>query len=302
MSSGIFKIIKEPWRIVTSERLKPVMRHVPDALYLKCKFHKIMGAKLDLKNPRSFNEKLQWLKLHDRRPEYTMMVDKYLVKDWVAGVIGSDHVIPTLGIWDHPDDIDFDKLPNRFVLKCTHNSAEGTCICMDKSTLDIDKTRAGLEKGLKQNFYYNGREWPYKNVKPRVLAETYMEDSKTGELRDYKFFCFGGVVKALFIAANRQNPGEETTFDFFDEHFNHLPIINGHPMAKTPPSKPDHFDEMIAIAEKLSFGIPQVRVDLYEADGRVYFGEMTFSHWSGLMPMEPYEWDLRFGEWIDLPR
>lgn len=301
MSASIATIIKEPWRIVCSERLQPITHFVPDSLYLKCKFRQVMGYPLNLKDPKTFNEKLQWLKLHDRRPEYTIMVDKYLVKDYVASVIGSEYVVPTIGIWDDPDEIDFDTLPNQFAMKCTHNSTIGICICTDKTKLDIEKVKADLREGLSKNFYYGGREWPYKNVKPRIIAERYMVDDKTGELRDYKFFCFDGKVKALFIATNRQNPDEETSFDFFDVEYNHLPILNGHPMAKIPPEKPECFDKMVQLAEQLSQNIPQVRVDFYQVNGNVFFGEMTFSHWSGLMPMEPKEWDERFGEWIRLP-
>lgn len=274
---------------------------IPDQFYLALRFKRRFGRFPNYNNPKSFSEKLQWLKLYDRRPEYTTMVDKYAVKKYVADRIGEQYIIPTLGVWDEFDDIDFDKLPNQFVLKCTHDSG-GLVICKDKSELDIEEARKRINISLKRNFYYIGREWPYKNVKPRIIAEQYMEDSDTEELRDYKFFCFDGVVRAMFIASERQSENDETKFDFFDENFNHLPFTNGHPNADVPPSKPACFDQMKQLASQLSKGIPHLRVDFYEVDGKIYFGELTFSHWSGLMPFKPEEWDYKFGSWIKLPR
>ena len=228
------------------------------------------------------------------------MVDKYKVKDYVASIIGHEYIIPTIGVWDKFEDIDFENLPQQFVLKCTHDSG-GLVICRDKNTLNIEKAKRKINKCLKHNFFYAQREWPYKNVVPRIIAETYMEDEKDQELRDYKFFCFDGKVKALFIATDREAEGEETKFDFFDENFNHLNFTNGHPNAINPPHKPQQFNLMKELAEKLSVNIPQVRVDFYEVNGKVYFGEMTFFHWSGMTPFEPEEWDAVFGSWIDLP-
>ena len=260
-----------------------------------------MNYPLHLDNPSTFNEKQNWLKLHDRRPEYTIMVDKYLVKEYVAIIIGEKYIIPTLGVWESPEDIDFDKLPDRFVLKCNHNSGTGMCICQDKTKLDLSKVVSDLRVGLSEDYYLHNREWPYKDVKRCILAEQFMEDHVTGELRDYKFFCFDGVVRCLFIATNRSKGDHQTRFDFFDADFNHLPIINGHPNADVPPSKPQCFEEMKRIASVLSRGIPSVRVDLYEIDGRVYFGELTFSHWGGFTPFKPQKWDQLFGDWIQLP-
>ena len=274
---------------------------MPDEVYLQKKYKLLMGKDLDLNNPQTFNEKIQWLKLNDRKPIYTTMVDKYDVKKFIADTIGEEYVIPTLGIYDHFDDIDFDALPNQFVLKCTHDSG-GLVICTDKSKLNIREAKKKIEKSLKRDFYLNGREWPYKNVVPRIIAEQYMEDPSTKELRDYKFFSFNGKVKALFIATDRQAEGKETKFDFFDADFNHLPFTNGHPNAEVLPQKPQQFDKMIELAEKLSVNIPLVRVDFYEVNGRIYFGELTFSHWSGMVPFDPEEWDYKLGEWITLPR
>lgn len=270
-----------------------------DEQYLKAVFRHIMGKELDLKNPQTFNEKLQWLKLYDRKPEYTQMVDKYEAKRFVASIIGEEYIIPTLAVYNNTSEIDLSSLPEKFVLKCTHDSGS-IAICKDKRTFRKDEAFAILEKGLKKNYFWENREWPYKNVKPRIIAETYMEDIGTGELRDYKFFCFGGKVKALFIAKDRQED-EETKFDFFDADFHHLDIRNGHPNASVPPGKPLSFEKMKEMAERLSQGIPHLRVDFYEANGKIYFGELTFSHWSGFTPFEPHEWDITFGSWLKLP-
>ena len=274
---------------------------LPDKAFLKMKYWLSMGEKLDLDSPKTYTAKINWLKLYDRDSNYTLMVDKYRVKKLVAEKIGKQYIIPTLGFWTSPKDIDFDSLPDKFVLKCNHNSGIGMCICTDKSKLDLTKVKKGLRKGLRQNYYLQSREWPYRNVKRGILAEQYMCDEVTGELRDYKFFCFDGKVRGLFVATGRSRGDHETRFDFFDPDYNHLPFTNGHPNADTIPEKPIRFDEMKRVASKLSEGIPAVRVDLYEIDGRVYFGELTFSHWGGFMPFCPKEWDSIFGEWIVLP-
>ncbi len=297
---SIEKVIKNPAKIVFILDKVGVSRLIPDRAYLRLKYRASMGKKLNLNAPQTYNEKLQWMKLYDRNPAYTPLVDKYAVKEIVAETIGEEYIIPTLGVWDRVEDIDFDALPDQFVLKCTHDSG-GLVICPDKSKLDIEKAKKTLQKALKSNFYFLGREWPYKNVKPRILAEAYMEDKVTGELRDYKFFCFNGEVKALFIASDRQKPGEEVKFDFFNIDFEHLDFRQGHPNAAVPPKKPETFDQMRRLAEELSQGLPQVRVDFYEVDGKTYFGELTFFHHNGMTPFDPEEWDYTFGEWIELP-
>ncbi|MCC8173661.1 MAG: glycosyl transferase [Odoribacter sp.] len=273
---------------------------MPDSAYLKLMYRAKMGKKLNLKNPQTFNEKIQWLKLHDRKPEYTQMVDKCEAKKYVSNIIGEEYIIPTLGVWDKFEDIDFDRLPEQFVLKCTHDSG-GLVIVKDKSKMDVAAAREIINKSLKHNFYYYGREWPYKNVKPRIIAEKYMVYKSGFDLKDYKFFCFDGFAKAMFIASDRNVEGEDTKFDFYDMEFKHLPFTNGHPNADCEIKRPDSFDEMKALAAKLSAGIPQVRVDFYDINGKVYFGELTFAHWSGMVPFEPEEWDKKFGEWIKLP-
>ena len=281
--------------------VKKATRILPDALYIRLEYFRHLKKFPNLKNPKTFNEKLQWLKLHDRKPEYTLMVDKYEAKRYVADIIGEQHIIPAFGVWNSFDEIDFDALPDQFVLKCTHDCG-GLVICRDKSQLDIAAAKKKIEKAMKVNYYWGEREWPYKNVKPRILAEKYMEDSELGDLRDYKFFTFDGEVKALFIATERASVSEETKFDFFDADFNHLPFTNGHPNAEVMPKKPQNFERMKQLASKLSRGIPHLRVDFYEVDGEIYFGELTFSHWGGMVPFDPPEWDGIFGSWIELPK
>lgn len=266
-----------------------------DAIYLKILYRFKMKKSLDLKNPQTYNEKLQWLKLYDRNPDYVKMVDKYEVKNYVKGLIGDEYIIPTIGIWDKFEDIDFDSLPEQFVLKCTHDSG-GLVICKDKSKLDIKEAKRKINHALKRNYYLNTREWPYKDVKPRIIAEKYMDDG-SGQLKDYKFFCFNGEPKSLFIASDR---GIDTRFDFYDMDFNNLDFINGYKNSVKKISKPQGFDEMVELSRKLSKGLPQARIDFYDINGAVYFGEITFFHWSGLTPFEPEKWDYTFGEWIEL--
>jgi len=267
--------------------------------YLKVRYAAETGRMLDLENPVTYTEKLQWLKLYDHRPEYTQMVDKYAVKQYVADIIGSEFIIPTIGVWECFEEIDFESLPNQFVLKATHDSG-GLIICKNKTSLNTDDIKKKFHNVLKRNYYNGTREWPYKHVRPRIIAEPYMEDSTFKELRDYKFFTFGGVPKVLYIAQGRGRNGE-TVADFFDMGFNHLPFTIDHDMAPTPPEKPVNFELMKALAAKLSEGTPQLRVDFYEVDGRVYFGEMTFFHCSGWETFHPEEWDRVFGDWVTLP-
>lgn len=424
---------------------------LPDSTYIKLRYRFQMHRRLNLKNPRTFQEKLQWLKLHDQNPEYTKMVDKVLVKDYVAAKIGGQYVVPILGVWDKPEEIDWESLPNRFVLKTNHSGGNsGVVICHDKTTFDRQAAINKLNYSLKGDVYKDLREWPYKNIARKVFAEQFIEAApdvkdlpdykwycfngepefcqviqnrtsnetidffdidwnhqdfvglnevsnpvlcfadklperpnnletqvriarelssgipyaridlyetkenvyfgevtfypmsgmgvftpeqydeilgkmlvlpgeKRGgviikklqnnelvfsepDLQDYKFFCFDGEVKALFIASDRQNPKEEVKFDFFDADFNHLPLRQGHPNASVPPEKPRSFEEMKQLAAKLSKGIPHVRVDLYEVNGHPLFGEMTFCHFAAMMPFEPEEWDVRFGNWLDIEK
>ena len=296
----IRNFIKSPYKRILYLSKLGFYDRMDDKKYLQKLYKAAFGKELDWDNPQTFNEKLQWLKLYDRKPIYTTMVDKYEVKKYVAEKLGEEYIIPTLGVWDNFDDIDFDKLPDQFVLKCTHDSG-GLVICKDKRKLDIATAKKKMEKALRTSFYSEFREWPYKDVKPRIIAEQYMAD-ESGGLIDYKFFCFDGVPRIMFIATDRENPNEETKFDFFDMDFNHLDIRNGHPNAKLPPRKPKRFELMKQLASKLSNGIPHVRVDMYEVNGKVYFGELTFYHWGGVVKFEPDSWDKILGDWLVLPR
>lgn len=297
----IKKYIKQPYKIKGYLGLHGYFKNMEDEKYLKMIYKSAFNKELDLENPKTFNEKMQWLKLNDRKDIYTTMVDKYEVKKYVSDIIGEEYVIPTLGIWNNFDEINFEQLPNQFVLKCTHDSG-GLVICKDKSKLDIKKAKKIINKCLKQNYYYKTREWPYKNVKPRIIAEQFVEDNNDKELRDYKFFCFNGEPKLMFIASGRQNPNSETCFDFYDMDFNHLNILNGHPMAKIEIHKPINFEKMKELSRTLSQNIPILRVDFYEVNGKILFGELTFSHWGGIIPFEPEEWDYKIGEWIEIKK
>ena len=275
---------------------------LPDELYLRLRYRFSIGSWPNLSNPSTYNEKLLWLKLFDRNPLYTLLVDKYAVKEYVNKRIGDKYLVKTYGLWDSPDQIDFESLPNQFVLKTTHGGGNiGVVIVKEKTKIEVEKIRLMLKKSLSQDLYKSSREWPYKNIQKRILAEEYIEDAEFGELRDYKFFCFDGKVKALFVATERQNR-EEPFFNFFDEDYNSLEIKQGHPVSENVPQKPSHFQEMKTIAEKLSLGFPHVRVDLYQANEKVYFGEMTFYHFGGLVPFEPSKWDQIFGSWLTLPQ
>lgn len=283
-----------------NEAFKKVLRLLPDSAYIRLKYYYHFKRFPDLKYPKTFNEKLQWLKLYDRNPIYNTMVDKYEAKKYIADRVGTQYVIPTYGVWERFDDIDFDVLPERFVLKTTHDCG-GVVVCKDKSTFDKEKAKAFLEKHLSFNYFHEGREWPYKDVKPRIMAECYMEDGQTKALWDYKLFAFDGEAKALFIATDRQVKASEVKFDFFDMDFRHLDIRNGHPNADVKIKMPRSFNEMKKIAQILSAGFPHLRVDFYEVDGHPYVGELTLYHFSGMVPFEPEKWDSIFGDWLKLP-
>lgn len=278
---------------------KRVLRVLPDPLYLRLRYLIAFRKPLHLKNPRTFNEKLQWLKLYDRNPEYTRMVDKFEAKKYVAERIGEEYIVPTLGVWDRFEEIDFDALPDQFVLKCTHDSG-GMVICKDKKSLDLDGARKKITACLKENYYWDYREWPYKHVKPRIIAEPYLHDDETGELRDYKFYTFGGEVKALLIISGRDTP--DASGDYFDAEFHHLDMQWGYKNAKVLPAPPKSMEEMIRLAQLLSKSTPELRVDFYEINGKPFFGEMTFFDGGGFEKIVPEKWDRIFGDWVTLPQ
>lgn len=267
---------------------------LPDKPYLELAYYAHFGKKLDLKAPKTFNEKLQWLKLYDRNPEYTRMVDKYEAKQYVAEKIGEEYIIPTLGVWDDPDQIDFDALPDQFVLKCTHDSG-GLVICRDKSKLNIEEAKEKLKKRLKFRYFYWGREWPYKNIKPRIIAEKYMEDESGTELKDYKVMCFEGEPKLIQVHQGRFG---EHTQDFYDTQWQKLEITQGFPYSETTMGKPEFLEEMLTLSKELSQNLHQVRVDWYYVGHQLYFGELTFFDGAGFDGFEPDEYDEIIGNWI----
>ena len=282
--------------IIKCFRVAEILPLLPDKVFLKMYYPVMMNEELDLKNPKTFNQKLQWLKLYDRKPEYTTMVDKYAVKEYVADKIGKEYIIPTLGVWDNFDDIDFDSLPNQFVLKCTHDSG-GLVICRDKSKLDIPIAKKKINMSLKHDYFYNGREWPYKNVPHRIIAEQYMAD----DLRDYKLFCFDGAPRMTLVCSERFTK-DGLKEDFYDEAWKHLNVQRpAHGGAILPIQRPKQYELMKKLAAKLSEKMPFARIDFYEINEKVYFGEITFHPASGFEGFKPEEWDLELGEWIKLP-
>lgn len=274
---------------------------LPDDEYIARVYKAKIGVNLDLQNPTTFNQKLQWLKLYDRCPEYTKMVDKYLVRQYIADTLGKQYLIPLLGVWNTPEEINFDTLPDQFVLKCNHNSGLGMCICKDKSKLNIKKTKYQLRKGLNQDYYLLWREWPYKDVPRKIIAEKYMEDDSGCDLKDYKMFCFNGKPKVILVCSGRfSNQGLHE--DFYSESWEKLLVKRPNiPDTKELIDRPVNFELMKNLARKLAKNIPFVRIDFYEINNKVYFGEITFFPASGFTSFEPKIWDRKFGDWIILP-
>lgn len=276
---------------------------LPDKTFLRLRFFLEKGMMLRLKNPVLFEEKIQWLKLYDRQPEYVKMVDKYAVKDYVSKKIGSEYVIQTLGVWDSLDDVDLDSLPEKFVLKTTHGGGGyGVVVCKDKSNFDYAWARIRLERSLGTDIFPGFREWPYKDVPKRIIAEQMLEIFGKEDLTDYKFFCFNGIPRYIQVIQDRYN-GE--TIDFFDTNWNHMPFCGLNPFcgnASEKISMPKNLDKMVEIARVLSKGIPFVRIDLYNIDGKIYFGEITFYPASGFGIITPREWSEKLGDMIKLPR
>lgn len=271
-----------------------------DSLYLRIKYKKVMHRTLHLRHPRTFNEKLQWLKLNNRKPEFTMMVDKREVKDFVKEILGDEYVIKSIGVWERPEDIEWGKLPKQFVLKTTHGGGNtGVVVCKDKDKFDRQSAIKQLKDSLKIDLYKRFREWPYKNVHKCIIAEEYMDDG-SGELNDYKLLCYNGRCRNLFVCTERSN---DVKVDFFDTEWNHLPFTRVHQNSSKIIQKPALLKEMVKIAEKLAKAIdtPLVRIDLYDIKGHVYFGEITFFPGGGMEAFQPEEWDYKLGEMIKLP-
>lgn len=276
----------------------PLKKCVPDKWYLTIQYRCFCGKFINWKNPKTFNEKLQWLKIYNRKPEYTMMVDKVKVKDYVAQKIGEQYVIPTLGVWDKPEDIDFDTLPNQFVLKCNHDSGS-ICICRDKKTFDKSKAVSTLKAAMKRDMYWDGREWPYKNVEKKVFAEKYMVDESGIELKDYKVFCMNGEPEVIEVDYGRFT---QHMRNIYDKAWNQLEMEILYPKDSSHIiPKPEKLDEMLNLARTLAKDIPYVRTDFYSIDGSLFWGELTFYHGSGLEPFHPESWDENLGKLIVLP-
>lgn len=276
-------------------------KSMSDQKFLEQAFKINMGQELNLNNPQSFNEKIQWLKLYNRQPEYTILVDKYKVRQYIADSLGEEYLIPLLGVWDDPDKIDFALLPNRFVLKCNHNSGLGMCICKDKSKLDIAKVKKNLRRGMQQDYYQIWREWPYKNVPRKIICEKYLTDESQSELKDYKIHNFNGSPKLILVCSNRFSKSGLCE-DFYDVNWNRLDLKR--PNCRTTDSilpRPDQLEKMLELSKKIAKGHPFVRTDFYQVNGKIYFGEVTLYPASGLSKYSPVEWDKKLGDWITLP-
>lgn len=266
-----------------------------DKSYIRLIYRLRMGKKLDLDNPKTFTEKLQWLKLYDHNPKYTRMADKLSLRDFVEEKIGSGHSVKVLGVWEKFSDIDFNALPERFVLKTTHDSGSYV-ICRNKAEFDFRKAEKILSRSLKHNYYKTTREWQYKDICPKIIAEEYLDDGKDC-LTDYKFFCFNGKPQFMYF---EEEASQRPTQAIVDMDFNQMPFSMDDERAETVPQKPSRFEEMEGIAQKLSEGIPFLRVDMYCIGDIVYVGELTFYHYGGFIPFRPAEWDGRIGDMLDL--
>lgn len=291
------KYITNPEGIIVFLASKNLIK-IDDKKFLEKQFHFRMKYKLDLENPKTFNEKLQWLKLYDRQDRYTKMVDKCEAKKYVANIIGDEYIIPTLGVYDRFEDINFSQLPNQFVLKCTHDSG-GIVICKNKNKFNCKQAKKKLEKNLKQNFYYTAREWPYKNVKPRIIVEKYMKDVDNEDLTDYKLMCFNGKVKCSFVCLER-NSKSGLKVDFYDRNWKKMNFSRHYKNSKQETNKPTNYEKMVKFAEQLSNGTKFIRVDFYEIKNKLYFGELTFYPGAGYEEFTPFEYDEILGSWINL--
>ncbi len=276
---------------------------IPDEIYIAVLYRLKTGKRLNLNHPKSYNEKMQWLKLHDRKPFYTMLVDKDAVKAYVSTVLGDEYIIPTIGKWDNADDIDFGVLPNQFVLKCNHDSGS-VLICRDKRQFDCELARKKIAKSLKHTGYWYGREWPYKDIKPRIIAEKYMEENSSNMgLTDYKFFCFHGEPKIIYVSVGLENH-RTAQISFYDMNGNEMPFHRSdYRQISESLILPSNFSKMVDIARRLStaIGNPFVRIDLYSICGKIFFSEITFYPCNGMIPFSPPEWDEIIGKWIKLP-
>ena len=283
-----------------NNKIAKILGLIPDSIYLHLRYKMYAGKKLHLRNPKRFNEKLQWLKLYNRRPEYVTMVDKVAVKEYVAEIIGEEYIIPTIGIWESVDDINFDSLPDRFVIKCNHNSGQGMYICTDKSKMDVEKVKRELRNGLAQDYYLVDREWPYKNVPRKIIAEEYIDDGSGKGLNDYKVFNFNGEPCIIQVDFDRFTNHKKNLYTTDWKLCNFSFNYPSHPEIEIP--RPVNLDEMLRVAKVLAKNIPYVRTDFYSVNGKLYFGEITFFPASGYGKFIPDEYDVKFGSMITLPK
>jgi hypothetical protein len=291
-------LINNPAKIIYLIRKLNLSFFLNDKQFLKMQYKAVFNRKLNLTNPRTYNEKLQYLKLYDRNPIYPKIVDKLAVRNYVNTKIGNQYLTKIYGVYNSVYDIEFTKLPDKFVIKANHDSGS-VFICRNKDTFVTDQNLKKINNSLKINYYKVGREWPYKNIVPKIFVEEYLETENTMTLPDYKIFCFDGQPKALFVASDR---GHNTKFDFYDIEFKKLNIKQYYPNSNYIIQKPKNYDEMIDISKKLSENIKHVRVDLYNINGKIYFGELTLTHFSGLKKFTPNKWDLIFGSWLELDK
>lgn len=297
MFKKIVSLVKRPQLLFLTLGHRGFFNWMNDSLYIKIAFWAKMGYFPDLNNPESYNEKIQWLKLNFRDSKYPKLVDKYDVRNYVESKIGIEYLIPLYGVWSKFEDIDFSNLPEQFILKTTHDS--GTyIICKNKKKLDMKKSEKKLNKSLSRNYYWGQREWPYKQVNPKIISEKLLVDKEYNDLRDFKFFCFNGEPKLMFIASDR---GKNTKFDFFDLDFNRLNLKQHYPNSDKVIERPKNFQKMIELARKLAKGMPHVRVDFYNINGKIYFGELTFFHFSGWEKFDPQYYDELLGDYLQLP-
>lgn len=294
----IATFLQDPSSRYKSLARRGLYKNMSDEDFIRKQFKLELGYDLDLEHPKTFNEKLQWLKLHDRKPIYTTMVDKYAVKEYVASIIGDKYIVPLLGVWDRFEDIDFDSLPNQFVIKCTHDSG-GLVIVKDKQALDVRAAQKKISRALKSNYFHLGREWAYKDVKPKIIAEQYLEDESHG-LIDYKVLCFGGIPKLVEVHKGRYT--DEHSQDFYDVNWELQPFNQiGEHNAAVPEKKPPFLDEMLKLSAILAGDMAHIRIDWYYTNNQLYFGEYTFFDASGFDDFEPNEANLLLGSWIHLP-
>lgn len=269
-----------------------------DEAYLKLMFRLRMGTRLNLDNPITYNEKLQWLKMHDRRPEYIVYSDKYAVRAHYEQTIGAEYLIPLIGVYDEVEEIPWDELPNEFVLKCTHGSGTNI-ICADKSRLDVKESQKRLQQWLRTNYFWHGREWPYRSIKPRIICEEFMVDESGTELKDYKVFCFNGEPKLVEVDFGRFTDHKR---NLYDTRWNFITAAIRYPNdPNVIIDRPTHLEEMLELARILSAGYPHIRVDFYFTGERIYIGEMTFYHESGSGRFDPPDFGIEMGDWIALP-